>query len=51
MKMIELQATDYGSKALRKRLFWLCLLGEDNGRGELSLEDVKCVIDAAARHV
>ena len=41
VRMVELQATDFGSKALRKRLFWLCLLGEDKGRGEPSLRSTQ----------
>lgn len=50
VEMLELDATRFGSRALRRRLYWLALLGEDRGRGAMIRQIIKAVeVEALTR--
>ena len=43
VELFALDAPRYGSRALRRRLYWLALLGEDRGRGVLLQSMIKAM--------
>lgn len=43
VEMAKIEASQYGSKALRCRLYWVALLGDDGGRGETVREIIRAV--------
>ena len=51
VEMFVLDAPRFGSRALRRRLYWLALLGEGRGRGVLLQTMIKAVELPEARSV
>jgi site-specific DNA-cytosine methylase len=51
VEMMVLDAPRFGSRALRRRLYWLALLGEDRGRGALLQTMIKAMETPEAHSV